>query len=160
VLYVTFDALRADIVAKTLNGHAVAPNIQALVARSVSFTRAITSYSHTNRTILSILAASWDVSLPSDTSVSSNPFDIRSRTRLPRLLRRAGYESVAIVMSGRWGEAFFDQNQFPGFDRHISAGEHCDDQVTAFRRYLVERSNSRPFWTWLHVFDTHVPIAS
>jgi arylsulfatase A-like enzyme len=160
VLFVTFDALRADMVQKTLAGHAVAPNIAALASSGFSFRRAVANYSHTSRSLLSILAGSSKVRFSWEIDVPTDPADVRARTRLPRLVRAAGYESVVIVMSGRHGDAFFDVKNLQGFDRHIPAGTRCEQQVAAFRSYVRDRTDARPFWTWVHIFDTHFPVVA
>lgn len=158
VLFVTFDALRGDAVSRSVGGKSIAPTLKALASEGTVFTNAIVNYSHTSRSLFSVLAASWEISFPSETYVSTDAKDVLDRTRLPRLLHRAGYEAVAIMMSGRWGEVFFDRHRFPEFDQHIGAGEHCEQQVEAFRRYVAQRTASRPFWAWVHIFDTHTPF--
>lgn len=160
VLFVTFDALRSDIVDEVIDGQPVAPNIQKLKQGAFSFVAAYASYSHTSRSILSILAGTSNVPMPSETTVSNDPVEVRARTRLPRLLRKAGYETVADVMAGRWGEVFFDKDRFAEFDRHIAAGTECTAQVRAFKEYLAQRDVARPFWAWVHMFDTHTPLIS
>ncbi len=157
LLIVTFDALRADVAVRT-DTQITMPNLEALAANAFTFSNAIVNYSHTNRSVLSLLSGSWAVMFPSETAVSTNPQDIRQRTRFPRVLHAAGYETAMIAMSGRWAEVFFDKDRIPGFDRHVAAGPRCSDQVAAFKRFLDERDSNRPFASWVHIFETHSPF--
>lgn len=158
VVWVSADAFRADALGPREGAPSPTPNLDRLAAQSTAFEEAIVDFSHTSRSVLSLLSGRWDVNFPSERVASRHPGDVADRGRLPRVLRKGGYRTVADMMGGRWGEVFFEKKYLPGFDEHAQPGPTCVEQVAWLREFAAGRGKERPFFLWMHIFDTHTPL--
>lgn len=156
VVWVSADALRPDYVGKLEQGGvSLTPELDRLRGQSTSFTEAIADYSHTSRSLLSVLSGRWDLGNASARDQASRLQTTYDRNRLPRWFRQKGYFTVANMMGGRWGENFFDKKSIPDFDLHVQPGPNCTKQVEHWEQFLDHRGDPAPLFLWMHLFDTH-----
>jgi hypothetical protein len=157
VVFFSADALRADAIGRKLSGVSSTPHLDQLQARSIVFNDAVADFSHTEQSLLSLLAGKWDLGRGSRTRVDFRRERELDRRRLAGTFARGGYFTIANMMGGRWGQAFFDARHIPGFASHVQPGPTCDAQVDDWARFLDRYDEPRPFFLWMHVFDTHRP---
>lgn len=155
VIWISSDAFRADFLGKTEQGATMTPQLDALRKQSVVFTDAIADHSHTARSTLSLVAARWSTGQGMGQDARAGSRVASDRDRLPRLLRKKGYLTIANMMGGRWGKSFFTQKALPGFEKHSQRGPDCGAQVDDFERSLSRYQKRAPWFTWMHFFDTH-----
>jgi arylsulfatase A-like enzyme/Tfp pilus assembly protein PilF len=166
-IVVTLDTLRADALGAYGHKAKPSPNIDALTNEGYRFTRAYTV------TPLTIPAHSslWTSMLPPRHGVQDNGdfFLDEGATTLAELLKAEGYQTMASVgaevTSHHWGfaqgfDAYFDDM---GSSREEEKNrwrvERPGTEVTAdaLSWFDSSRDKSKPFFTWVHMFDIHHP---
>ena len=157
VLLITIDTLRADRV-----GRGLTPAIDGLAARGVRFTNArsvapLTLPSHT-----SILTGA----LPPEHGVRLNGVSLAGRPTVAAAFKDAGYRTGAFVgayvLDRRFGlgvgfDTYDDRVQRdPTGAARLEAERRGDAVVDAALAWLA-RQDTRPFFTWIHLYDPHAP---
>jgi hypothetical protein len=151
LLFISVDALRADVVADTAENRAAYPNIFALFDRSRRFSRAFSP------------SAGTDLSVSSAMTGLVNPFQPLESTL-----------AEAIARSGRATRAVLPREvlRYAGKTLLTRGLDHCDVVVNdAIERDVSSSTSSaettrlglkaldavgdRPFYLWLHYFDAH-----
>jgi arylsulfatase A-like enzyme len=154
----TADAFRADALGSRSGERSRTPHLDALARQSIAFKEAIADYSHTSRSLLSILSGRWNINLAREKSLNRNQQDLDNRTRLPRILRQNGYFALASMPGGRRWQRFFDANHIAGFDQHVQPGTTCIQQAEHFEQFVQHYDGQKPFFAWIHMFDSHTPL--
>ena len=157
VLLVTSDTHRADYLGAAESGVAVeTPTLDALAGRGTLFTDA---WSTTNVTSPSHVAVMTGFG-PRDSRVIANTGHLSDEAAtLAEAFAAAGWGTVGVVSVRHLGPRGIGLGQ--GFDRmRDPIGEPWDaeDAVDALLA-LVEESEGRPLFAWLHLFDAHDPYA-
>jgi arylsulfatase A-like enzyme/Tfp pilus assembly protein PilF len=162
VLLITIDTLRYDRVGFLDSRHVRTPNMDALAARSLVFTRAfahnpVTLPSHTN--ILTGATALYH-------GVSDNTgFKLDKRfLTIPQYLRRSGYKTAAFVgafpLDSRFGldQGFdlYDDNYGTRNEREFFFVERPAAKVIAPAMAWIGAQPGKWF-AWVHLFDPHQP---
>jgi arylsulfatase A-like enzyme len=161
VMFILVDTLRADHIAGYGYPRDTSPAIDALAMDSIVFSDAVSQAPVTIPSVLQIITGHLMIgkSIP------------KSTPTLAQRLRDAGYSTMAVVdnpilESRQTGiEAGFD-----AFFANALVDERVDQQhyktntpadVITQRaiRWLEDRSDSRPFFAWLHYFDPHDPYS-
>src|ERR1051326_1528 len=161
VLLITLDTFRADRV------NANTPNLQKLASESVRFTNADSPVPLTLPAHCSLLSGV----LPLHHGVrnnGANPFP-SDRDDLATVLSRAGYRTGAFVSSFVLDRRFGLARGFDVFDDEIPRDTANEaNTLEAERRgginvdraiAWLKRSDARPFFAWVHLYDAHAPYA-
>ena len=154
ILLVSFDTVRADRSSVYGAPRDTTPNLARLAAEGVVFETSISqgnesAYSHatlfTGRYPSEIAAPVYETyAVPSDA------------TLLPEILRLYDYETAAFVAGGHVSEGFgFDQ----GYDLYQSEIGFASfyDTVPKAEAWLEARTGEKPWFVFLHSYDTHRP---
>ncbi len=161
VLFILVDTLRADHISAYGYPRLTSPAIDALALDSVVFSDAVSQAPVTIPSVLQILTGQLLIGKSIPTSTPT----------LAQIFQNAGYSTMAVVdnpilESRETGiEVGFDS-----FFTNAVVDERLDQQhyktntpadVITQRaiRWLEDRSDSRPFFTWLHYFDPHDPYS-
>lgn len=149
---VSIDALRADHLGAWGYARPTSPHLDALAARGVRFSWAMTSCPATRCAMPALMtgryASTIDPRQPPQTVASA--------------LRAAGWRTAAITCCDR----FFESVELEGFDEvdpaaHASRlarrGQSNSELVVAAAERWLERRESAPFFLWLHLYDPHHP---
>ena len=165
-LLITLDTTRADALGVYGGPPGVTPGLDALAREGTTFAAA--------RTVCPL-------TLPAHASMLTGLFPPRHGVRtggltalpasaqtLAESARAAGFDTAAIVAAPVLGRVFGLAQGFDTWDQPLrgatrpgelgarSAGEVID----AAERWLRERSHTRPFLLWVHLFDPHRPWAA
>jgi len=155
VLFVTVDALRADMFVPTQENRAAFPNVFSLLDASVEFVNAFSP------------SAGTDLSLSGLITGRVDPFhDIQ--TTLAEALRDSGRATHAVIPSEvlRYVGKTLPTRGFDDFDRLVNdmherdVGSYTTSKRTtelglAFLERQRSRNDAQPFFLWLHYFDVH-----
>ena len=171
LLLVTFDTTRADRLGAYGYEAARTPNIDALAAKGVRFSRAYTTNPITLPAHASLMTGTYPVY--HKVRDNSTYFVREELTTLAEVLGESGYDTAAFVGSFVL-ESRFNLDQ--GFDHYDDQFERdwSRDEIAAGRRAIGERQASlvslaakrwlrerkekgKPFFAWLHYFDPHGP---
>jgi choline-sulfatase len=161
VLLVTVDAMRADM---PWAGYprAIAPNLTAWEARSVSYTRAYSVSSYTAMSVGGFLAGRY----PSEMARSGSFFSAypESETLFPELLQAAGVRTVAahahfyFDTKAGFRQGFDVYRMVEGLttdnktDRNVTSPQHLK---LALELLSDPANTSRQFFAWFHFMDPH-----
>jgi len=160
VLLVTIDTFRADRMTPELT-----PTIARLAARGLAFTRARTTVPLTLPAHTTIMTGA----LPPAHGVRENGatgLDERHPT-IARLLKDDGYQTAAFVGAFVLDRRFGLAQGFDDYDDHIRRDLRATERLEAERpasavidralEWLDRRSNTAPFFVWIHLYDPHAP---
>jgi arylsulfatase A-like enzyme/HEAT repeat protein len=153
ILLITIDALRADHVGAYGYPRRTTPNIDALAASGVRFTRAYAQAPHTSFSIASMLTGKYVASL-----IRLEPGE--RHDPVAAVLRHYGWKTAAFYppavfyVEGQKFKAYSDSN----FDFEYVKFEYLDaakrvDQILA---YYAAVNPARSF-VWVHFFEPHEP---
>lgn len=157
VVWISSDAFRADALGSRYHGASATPNLDAIANQALRFTDAMADYSHTSQSLLTVLSGRWDVTRSSKHR-GQNSTEVEDRGRLSRLMRQAGYFTLANMMGGRSSAEHFGPSQIPGFDLHLQPGPTCSEQVESLEQFLRDYTEQKPLFLWMHLYDTHKPL--
>jgi arylsulfatase A-like enzyme len=159
IVIVTLDTTRADHLGSYGYARAQTPNLDALAAAGVRFSRAWTVSNNTLPAHISILSGLH----PQRTGVPRNGHKLAATVPwLPSSLQAAGYETAAFVsasaLSGELGLSrgfdLFDDS----FDvKELDQRQRHGDATTAAAQAWLAGPHDRPFLLWVHYFDPHYP---
>jgi len=157
LLLISVDTLRADHLGAW--GGAPTPNIDALAASGVRFSRALTVTNNTLPAHVSMLSGLH----PQHSGVPRNGFKLPEKTTwLPQELAAQGYETAAFVsasaLSGKLGLSrgfgtFDDTFDVREMDQQQRRGATTVDAALAW----LGQPRDAPTFAWVHVFDPHYP---
>lgn len=155
VLFVTSDTHRADHVAANQGSVDVrTPTLDALAARGVIFDDC---YSTTNITVPSHIAM-FTATLPRDTLVLDNVSGIAEHARtLAEAFQEAGFSTIAAVSGSQLQHVWSGLGQ--GFDvMACPSARTWDGRLTSETlASLMQATEQRDSFVWLHLFDAHRP---
>lgn len=160
VVLIVVDTLRADHMSTYGYSRPTTPNLDRLAAESLVFERAFTVMSHTLPAHVSLVTGVH----PGTHGVLSNGWTYSGPyPTLAERLRAHGYTTAGFVSA-------FPLARATGFDRGFDlygSSEHpggftpdvkIDGEVTTARaRRWLRRQGERPFFLFVHYFDTHLP---
>ncbi len=156
VLLVTVDTLRPDHLGFGGARRPTSPNIDALAARGVVFTRAYSQAGWTLPSIASILTGRY----PRDHGATDFHWSLDATLpTLPEILRARGYQTAGFVshvfLTPTYGigpgfETFDASVLDVGNPHDVSTARPLTDRVLAWLR----RARS-PWFVWVHYFDPH-----
>ena len=153
---ISMDTFRADhLGALDASGRSLTPNLDALAAESVVFSRA---FAQSNETLFShtALLTGQNPSRWGELSYFSYRLPPDAPT-LAAVLSRAGYQTEAVVAGGHLSPGF---GLTVGFQRYQSMQEFSGFQETVPRageRLAALAEGDRPFLMFVHGYDTHSP---
>jgi HEAT repeat protein len=157
VVMISVDAMRYDRLAALGAVRRVAPNLDALAARSVLFARAYTPIPHTSYAISSLLTGKYTRPL----------FDVPGVSPVhetwPEILQRFRYKTAAFFTRAVF---FIDRARFEPYLRtsygfswrkvdYTLTAEDRVDQLVAFLETV--RGGKNPAFAWVHFFEPHEP---
>lgn len=154
VLLVTVDALRADAIG-AYGGRRRTPNIDQFAASATRFSYAVTSSSRTVTAMPSMMTGLYGSQLERGPEYFY-PSVLASNEMLAERLKRAGYGTMAIA-----GTRFFSRigGYFQGFDTVQQVTVDHSPRPWPVDRAIehldAERSATRPWFMWVHLFNTH-----
>ncbi|MEQ1895610.1 MAG: sulfatase, partial [Planctomycetota bacterium] len=146
VVLVTIDTLRADHVSGLGYPRATMPFLDSLAAQGVSFTRAMSTVSHTAPSHSSMLTGLP----PLVHGVLHNGYAMDAHAvDLAKIFAAAGYETAAIVNTE------FLAGVAASFDTVHPTTERGDDVLRLARAWLADERRTGRFFLWVHLFDPH-----
>ena len=156
VVMIAIDTLRADHVGCLGNDWIATPNIDALAADGVLFTRCFATAPWTLPSFASIFTGL----LPSRHGAVGGAHEVlddRFQT-LAECLSDAGYRTYGFA-SVKWLTPPFGTCQGFNFERPVTAPEGLDGAplVTALGTATFDLPRDKPLFTFLHYFDVHAP---
>lgn len=160
VLLITIDTLRADHLGVHGYRRATSPRIDAFARDAMVFEEAYTFWPKTRGSFVAMLTGRRD----SQTGYGkSHPVLLDLNPTLASVLRKAGYETAAIVDNGNVAA----QNGYAqGFDSYRETWQEKDlptemDRTKAITasgvKFLRGSAAGRPFFLWLHYVNPHAP---
>ncbi len=185
VILVVADALRGDVVGKTVGGQEVTPNINRLARENLYFTNAYSAAPGTKFSMASIFSGLY----PPGHGVEHPRFTLPDCTSLPRYLAGKGYSTIGVVANPFMApEIAFDGSQRPmgfgfnaGFDRYrlmqatardsgasapraaarlrfCADGSELNSTLFALARSLLRGGGAGGgFFAYVHYMDSHQP---
>ncbi|MFY9550356.1 MAG: sulfatase [Thermoanaerobaculia bacterium] len=162
ILWISFDSVRADHC--SFNGYVrdTTPNLDAVAARGVRFSRCIAQAPYTLPSYASMLASRYVSQLavktqkdPTDPNkvVSQAPSPLPEDDLLAEPLRAGGYRTAAFAQSWISSELGFDQ----GWDLFRHKQESLKEKMPHVLDWL-EANRDRKFFLFLYSTDTHYPF--
>ncbi len=166
VILITVDTLRSDHLSAYGYWRMTSPNIDALAERGVLFK---TSYSQTNSTNPSHTTLFTGRHMRTHGVVDNlKAFDSDELGTLAEHFQRAGYETGAVVSVAHLNPSPSGLDR--GFDDFVSVeGRRGSSEpayvewtrsaaeAVAFANNWIRARGRRPYFLWLHLFDTHLP---
>jgi arylsulfatase A-like enzyme len=160
VLVISVDTLRRDHLGCYGYERDTSPNIDALAARGVVFSNALSTSSWTLPSHASMLTGRY----PSSHGLRDD--GVKLAPAVPTLaesFRRNGYHTLAVVSHVYVSSAFGLERGFDAFDDSLIEGGATNplaEQVTDRFLALLRASPNRPFFGFVHFFDPHWPYTA
>lgn len=162
MIWISFDSVRADHCSFEGYGRSTTPNLDALAARGVRFSRAIAQAPYTLPSYASMLASRYVAELALEEQRDEKdrskvlgvaPGPSPSDELVSEALRAAGYRTAAFVQSWLSRPLGFDQ----GWDLLRHRQESLRDKMPDVLRWLDENRAGK-FFLFLYSTDTHYPF--
>ena len=164
VLLVTLDTTRNDHVGPRAGAPSLTPNIDALAARGMRYTRALTASPLTLPAHASLLTGlDPHAHGVHDNGTEALPADVPT---LATVLAARGYQNGAFVASRVLDRRFGLARGFATYDDAMTA-ERTGEQgyperdaaavTTAALDWANRRLGARPYFLWAHYYDPHAP---
>ncbi|MCH8333586.1 sulfatase [Candidatus Sumerlaeota bacterium] len=166
VLFVLFDTLRADHTEPYGSRRVKTPALARLAAEGVTFENAFANSSWTRPSVAALLTSLYTRTLKIDSLDFALPQDV---PYLPEILKANGYRTMAIMNNPTVSSSYgFDRGFDEFHDYHKSRENIREAYVTPeeqadhvwdsfFEPFLNGRSDSAPFFIYLHEIDPHAP---
>lgn len=162
VIWISFDSVRSDHC--SFNGYSrkTTPNLDAVAARGVSFSRTVAQAPYTLPSYASMLTSRYVSELSvqeqrdeKDRSrvLGAAPGPSASDVLLPEALRGAGYKTAAFVQSWVSRPLGFDQ----GWDLFRHEQETLRQKMPRVLEW-IQQNRAGPFFAFLYTTDTHYPF--
>lgn len=158
LVLITIDTLRADRI-----GRGIAPELDALAARSARFGNARTTVPLTLPAHTTLMTGT----LPRVHGVHDNGVVVsEALPTLATTFRAAGYRTGAFVGAYVLDRRFGLARGFDTYDDRIERDPAAEARLDAERRAgevvdaalnWLDQSETRPFFLWVHVYDPHAP---
>ncbi len=164
LVLVSIDTLRSDHLPAYGYRRVATPAIDALRRDALLFERAYCHYPMTLPSHVALLSGE----LPPVNGVRDNsgfPFDSARHTFLPRLLKRAGYDTAAVVSAAvlasstglAGGFDLYDDRMPPAASLAEEAKRPGAESARAALDWVRHRPAGRPFFLFLHLYEPHAP---
>ncbi|MFH1221260.1 MAG: sulfatase [Candidatus Eisenbacteria bacterium] len=155
VVIIAVDTLRPDHLGCYGYVRNTSPNIDRLAGEGVLFERAVSQAPWTTPSFATIFTSLYP------TQHGAKGFSNRMRTDFPTLgtlLEKAGYATAAIVNAPSLSRAYGVDR---GFGVYALASDEirAADQTTRDALAWIDLNKNRPFLTFVHYFDPHMPYA-
>ncbi len=170
IIFILLDACRRDRLGCYGYGKPTSPNIDKLAKESVVFENAFSVGNSTNPCLTSIFSGQHILTHGMIQHVGTEQKEIDRLNKsgiklLPEILKENGYNTMAFDWLGRW--------QKRGYDYYDGLGEHefkiglfgvklpyetADGSVKKFKKKVMQ-NNGKPFFAFLHFWDTHSPYS-
>lgn len=152
VILVSLDTLRADRLGAYGSTRGLTPNLDGFAAESVVFDQA---YAQSNETLYSH-AALFTAQYPSRLDALDGDFRIPADvTTLAGAFQRASWQTAGFVAGGHLSAVFGLGAGFSVYDDSESFGSIRETGAEALRWLDEDRVAERPFFLFLHGYDTH-----
>ncbi len=153
-LLITLDTLRQDRLSCYGYERETSPFLDSLAARGYLFEHAYASSNITKPSHASILTGLY----PKHHGVIDNTgkLDDPSILTLQRIFQSEGYHTFAAVSTSLLNRERSGFNR--GFDAYYNAGsskQRAETTVAKVLQHLGKKKKRRPFFGWVHFFDTH-----
>jgi arylsulfatase A-like enzyme len=153
IILITYDALRSDHLSSFGYERETSPFVDALIARSASFSNVTVPYPQTSQSFASLFTGTypWHHGVWSTHTVLPDGL-----VTLAEELGDHGYRSYAVASNINLDPRFnFDQ----GFDEYVVKKRSESDpvSVTEAALGLLRKGLERPFFLWVHYLDPHAP---
>lgn len=166
ILLVTIDTLRADHTSAYGYFVDTTPTLRRLAARGILFRRAYAPSATTGPSHAALFAGRPARSV----GVMKNGHVLHERfTTLAEVLTEGGYQTAAFVSSGPvhaalgYGQGFETYDERKGDGRYLKKdgtvprARRADETTEAVIEWLDRRTDDRPLFVWMHLFDPHSP---
>ncbi|RLS34251.1 MAG: DUF229 domain-containing protein [Planctomycetota bacterium] len=171
LLLITLDTTRADRLGCYGYKQALTPELDGLAQRGVLFERAYAPAPMTSPSHTSIMTGLW----PPEHGVYTNALTVLDPQipTLAELLRAQGYATAAFPAASMLGGKFGLNRGFQSYSDDLSDpssgaddmqrsrdGQFIADFAIRWLKEHQERSESSPFFCWMHFYDPHDPYLS
>jgi len=159
IVLVSLDTFRADRLAPWGGRADLAPNLNALCARGVAFTRCFTPAPITLPAHGTLLSGRY----PAETGLHDNGLGrlTEGSFTLAQALSKRGYATRAVVSSAVLSSRYGLSRGFGEYDDGVGpSGTRGSSAVTDLAISMLSKVRGRPFFLWAHYFDTHAPYYS
>lgn len=155
ILLITVDALRADHLSCYGYQRNTSPNIDRLAKEGTVFLNCFSTGPGTVYSFAGFLTGRY-LSIRGGYVFLDNILD-KKFTTLSEYLKKAGYYTAAFVVNGHLmiGKGF--EQGFDYYRNHWNRG--AEEITTRVLDFLNNYRSNKPFFVWVHYFDTHVPYA-
>lgn len=155
VVILTADALRSDMLGVNGSRRVRTPNLDALAAEGVNFTRAYTSITTTSPSIASLFSSTF----PSEHKIDRNTGRLAPEVRtLPQILKERGWHTAGLGnmpwLTPEVSDVTRGITELVPHTRIRKAGEA---NRWALKFLDSRRGKDKPFFLWVHYTDTHTP---
>ena len=164
-MIVTADTLRADKLASYGNRSIATPRLDELAASGVLFENAATAAPSTLPSHASIFTGTYP--LYHGVRDNSGYYIEPEQITLAETLEEQGYATgafvAAFVLDSRWGldqgfARYFDDFHLSQFQKAgLDAVYRRGDEVLEEAFHWMDSVRDRPFFSWIHLYDTHTP---
>jgi arylsulfatase A-like enzyme len=158
LLLVTIDTLRPDLLGCYGHDRPTTPTLDELAGRGVLFERAYSASPMTAPSHASLFSGLW----PSEHGLLRNGrlFD-ESNPTLAASFARAGYRTAAVIGARVLEHEFGFARGFERFDDEMGTDpksvERSAREVVDSAIEVIEDSDRRPLFLWVHCYDPHSP---
>ncbi|MCC7535298.1 MAG: sulfatase [Deltaproteobacteria bacterium] len=156
-LVLLIDTLRADrLTAINPRSRVRTPNTDLLARTAATFVRAHAPECWTKPSVATLLSSLLPWQHGAIRTSSRVGDDI---TMLQEVVRRAGFQTAALVANGYVGERFGFRQGWDFWRNYVAEGRRnrADSVVRDVLERLDRRDTSRPFFFYVHTIDPHVP---
>ncbi len=154
IIFISLDALRADHLSCYGYKRKTSPNIDSLAARGTLFNQAISQSTWTTASLASILT-----SLYPNHEITEAGYSLSSKEdNLIKLLKSEGYTTALFSDAGPILNITFSGIK-DTFDVFNISQVAADKVIESADRWL-KMGHQKPFFLWIHLFDTHYPYTA
>ena len=160
VLLVTIDTLRSDHLGAYGYRRPTSPSIDALAAEGTLFEEAYTYWPKTRGSFVAMLTG---LRASQSGYSRTHPLLLEKNATLASVLRKAGYDTVAVVDNANvaaslgYAKGFRVYRETWEDEALVSEMDRARAITAAGVRYLDEAAPERPFLLWLHYVNPHTP---
>ena len=163
IVLITIDTLRADHLSGYGYDKPTSPNIDKLMARGATFTRAFSASSNTGSSHASIMTGRYAPFHSIGAFNSAYQLTPETQT-LAELLSEKGFWTGAVVSNPildrglglSQGFHVYDDD-LEGSERNRPYAERYADVAVDKGLWVIERFKGRPYFLWVHIQDPHGP---
>jgi len=156
VVLIIADTLRSDVIGAYGNRIVETPNIDSLAGRGLLFERCISQSSTTGPSHASIFTSSY----PKDHGVYDHSTKLgEDWITLAEVFKKNGFDTAAFVSSAvlqpelGYGQGFDYYSSIPPLPPYQRDSEQTNSKVFEY----LDKRGDKPFFLWVHYFDTHGP---